>query len=199
MTTYGRIITGADVETAAEATIKIWQADYLAEVASQSGLTRGVLPQFRSFPRLLDVSKWGEDQTPSCVISAPGTLQSPTVMQRKVNVRWALGIGCIVSAKDMPSTLRLAQLYTAAVRALILQHPSLGGFSDGIAFISERYDELDANDSRSIASGVVQFGVDVLGITDVSQGPSTPSSDATLPSGDWPEVASVGVDVEKVN
>jgi hypothetical protein len=196
---YGRIITGADVETAAETTIKLWQADYLSEVASQSGLARGVLPQFRSYPRLLDISKWGEDQTPSCVISAPGTLQTPENRQRQVKARWALGIGCIVSAKDMPSTLRMAQLYTAAVRALILQHPSMGGLSDGVVFISERYDELDANDSRSIASGVVQFGVDVLGITDTSQGPSAPSSDATLPPGDWHTVTSVGVDVEKVN
>jgi hypothetical protein len=194
---FGRIITGDHVESAVEQTVRAFQADYLAEVAEQSGLPRGALPKFRSFPRLTDLSKWEEDQTPSCMIAAPGTLQTPTTQRGAVNARWAVGIGCIVSAKDMQTTLRLCQLYTAAMRALLLQHRSLGGFSDGLSFISERYDEQDPE--RNIATGVAQFSVDVLGITEVDAGPSTPSDDATLPVGDWPEVATVYIDAEKVN
>lgn len=198
-TIFSPIITGADVEAAVEATIKAWQADYLAEVADQAGLERGSLPLFRSYPRLLDLSKWDEDQTPSCVISAPGTLETPATRGRQINARWAVGIGCIVSAKDMQSTLRLSQLYIAAVRAILVQQGSLGGISSGVSFISERYDDLDSSDARSLASGVGQFGVDVIGITELGMGPKTPSGDATLPSGTWPTVETVGIDLEKVN
>lgn len=194
---FGKIISAVDVENAVESFIRLMQADYLAEVAAQAGMSRGDLPLFRSFPRLVDMTKWEEDQTPTCIIAAPGTLQQPTVRSRQLNVRWALGLGCIVAAKDMESTMRLCQLYTAALRTMIMQNQSLGGTSDGVVYLSERYDQM--NPARNIAAGVVQFGVDVLGITDISQGLGIPSLDATISSGSWPEVSTTQIDVKKVN
>jgi len=184
---YGDIITGIDVEKAAADTIQLWLPDYLAEVGAKYGFARGTLPVFRSYVPALTIDKFEEDQTPSCVIVAPGTLDVPERRQGAANVRWSLGIGCVVSGKDRDNTRLLAVIYAAAVRTMLLQKSSLGGFAEGVNWISERYDSLPASAemARTLGAGVLQFGVDVNKVSLTSGGPMAPVDPAVAPSA-WP-------------
>lgn len=198
MSIFGPVVTGQDVVSAAEATLRKWTPDYLAELAEHSGSrVRGQLSPFRAFVPMIDLSKFNEDQTPACVVIAPGIIDTPVKRSKQVTARWALGVGCVVSGQDEANSYELATLYVAAVRMIILQQSSLGGFAEGTNWISERYDALPDIDARSFTAGVVQFGVDVNNVVDPTQGPRQPSVDVTVDPGNWPTVASVVVDVQQ--
>lgn len=195
MSIYGEIITGKEVRQALEDTIKMWIPEYLAEVGAKYGFDRGDLPVFATYEPMIQWDKFDEDQIPLCLIIAPGTLDQPQVRDGKLRVRWGAGIGCVVSGQDRDNTWLLAEIYTAAVRTLLLQHPSLGGFSEGIVYISERFDTLPADTARTLGAGSLQVGVDVAAMVDMRAGPSSPAPDPTVPPGDWPIAATIPVEV----
>jgi hypothetical protein len=178
------------VEAAMTATIKRFAPDYLAEVAEQSGRARGELELFRSYVTYVDLTKYNEDQIPTCVVTAPGTSETPARERgSRYMAPWGVGVGCVVSGQDAANTWELIGLYSAAVRAIVVQHKSLGGFASDTYWIGERYDELSSSDQRTIMAGVNQFSVWVEDVVDGAQGLLEPTPDATLPPGDWPLVA----------
>lgn len=191
MTVFGTIITGKHVRKAMAETLKTWSTVYLAEVARQDGRVANALPALRSITFANESDKWNEDQLPAGIVVAPGLLQEPVREGRgRYRARWAAGVAVVVSGPTREATQDLVDLYSAAVRALVIQHPSLGGFSDGVVWMGERYDELDNDDARTIAAGLVQFGVDVSGVID-SGGPVSVPADPFADPGDWPEVKEV--------
>lgn len=199
MTVFGPVLTNLDVEAAVIATVKTWLPDYLAEVGAQKGFARGSLPLFRSYVPVFSLDRFDEEQLPSCIVVAPGTIDQPEIRRQAANVRWAVGIGCMVSGKDSDGTRKLAAVYTAAVRTLILQKRSLGGFAEGVVWLSERYDALPAleGERRTLGAGVLQFGVDVNAVSQVYGGPTVASVDPAVPPADWPEVDTVLIDVTR--
>lgn len=192
---FGPIITAGAVRQAIQDTIEKWMPDYLSEVGLRNGFDRGELPVFQSYAPMIVWDKFEEDQVPSCLIVAPGTLDVPQRRGGKMNVRWGVGIGCVVSGQDREGTWKLGEIYAAAVRTLLLQHQSLGGFATGINWISERYDQLPSDSARTLGAGSLQFGVDVDGVTDPGQGLMVPTFDPLSDAGDWPEVDTVSFDV----
>lgn len=200
MSVYGVIVTGHHVEKIMREHIQRWSLDYLAEVAEQSGTrSRGDLPGFRSYLPAIDLDKFDEDQVPSCVIVAPGIAERP-IKDGNGNwrVRWAVGVGCVVSGQDRDNTFELTQLYAAAVRACVLQHQSLGSeLIAGVDWMGEVYDELDDDDARTLAAGQVQFGVDVYTAVDSRGGTAEPVTDPTAPAADWGTVETVDVVVQQ--
>lgn len=195
MTLYGTIITGKHVRAAVEATLKRWMPDYIGEVARRNGKAAGDLPNFRSYSSVLEPDKFTEDQLPSCVIVAPGLFGEPHRRGTgRYEADWSVGVGAVVRGKDRASTFDLTEYYAAAVRAILVQHPSLGGFAQHTDWLGERYDELSTQDLRTIAFAVVQFSVTVEGVVDTSQGPTAPSGVTPPPDpGDWRTVQSVTV------
>lgn len=197
MSIFGPIVTGQHVRAAVEATIKLWAPDYLAEVGERSGRERCDLPGFRSYVSAVDLDRFAEDQLPSCCIVAPGLASAPE--KRGQNgaymAEWSVGVGAVVMGPDRETTYELVELYAAAIRALILHHPSLGEFAAGVRWVDERYDDLPFEDSRTIAAGVVQFNVGVETAVD-SYGPTVPSEDPCDEPGDWATVQTVIIDEE---
>lgn len=147
---------------------------YLNELGSQLG--RGDLPDFRSVSTSNDADIWPEDQLPAAIVICPGLAAEPRKRSNGWSARWALGLGAVVSAGTRSDTLDLIGIYTAAMRAMILQHPSLGSFAAGTYWSGERYDELLTQDERTIAAGQVIFVVDVDAVVDSRGGPSSPIS-----------------------
>lgn len=197
-TIYQPIITGHDLEAAARDHLMLWSPDYLAEVGFQSGRARGDLAAFRSFLPALDLDKFAEDQVPSCVIVAPGLAEQPVKHGTKYRVRWQIGVGCVVSGQDRDNTFELTQLYAAAVRAAMIQHPSLGtDYIEGVVWLGERYDELGHDDARTLMAGSVTFGVDVPAAVDSRGGRPVPSGDPTAPVPAWGTVQQVTTELRR--
>lgn len=209
MSRFGPIVTGGDVRAAVEATVRLWQYDYLGELAVKSDRPRGELAMLRTFIPAADVDKLEEDQLPALVIVAAGTAEVPVKKgDGTLDARWSVGLSPIVSGQDRANTWELCELYVAALRVLVLQRPSLGGFATGVVLRGETYAELDFDDERTITAGLVNFWIDVPNIADVKQGPPAPSPapDLDLPipgdqpplePGEWPTVEDATVTVER--
>lgn len=202
MSTFGPVVTGEDVIAAVEATVRLWQYDYLGELAVRDERDRGALPRIRDFIPSGDLDKFPEDRLPACVIVMPGTAQEPTRHQGGLYVaRWAFGLAPIVSAKDRTATRRLCGLYTAALRTLVVQRGDLGGFARATTWLGETYHELDSDRHRTIQAGIVRFVTEVDDVVDARQGPMAPTEDPDAPGGpqepgQWPIVQTTHVTVE---
>jgi len=196
MTTFGPIVTGADVRDAAMDTLKLWMPSYLGEVSVNASKGRCDLPKYRSWRSSVEVEHWPEDQLPGCIVVSPGLLPSPEKHGSRYNAEWAIAVASIVSGNDWDSTMDLVNYYTAAARSALLQHPSLGGYALGIRWIDESYNELGVEDSRTIASGVVSFGVEIANVVDVSLGVQTVPVDPCLEPGNFGTVQSTPLSTE---
>lgn len=196
---FGPLLTGKDVRDALESTIKTWVRDYVGEVARLSGRSSEDLKPFRSYVSSLDLDKFQSDQLPCCVIVAPGLLTQPELRRGAYNARWGVAVGVVVSGQDRENTFDLVELYTAAVRSLLIHHPSLGGFAEGLEWIGERYDELRSEDLRTIGAGTVQLAVDVTEVQSKIGGPGAPTAavDPVEDPGDLHTVGSVTITTER--
>jgi hypothetical protein len=200
-TIFGRIVSGADVEDWCEQLVRRWISTYLAEKEGQAGLRRGVIPRPRGWTVAPSVDKWPEDQLPAIIFEATGIPAPPRKGgDGRYRARWEMRITTIVSAKTERDSRRVASLYTAALRALFAQRPSLDGHADGIDWLAERYDELAFDEQRSLGHGTVALLVEVDDVTTAGAGPVTPDDplDPDIESWpDWPIVQTVDVDVER--
>jgi hypothetical protein len=189
MNVYGLIITADDVASAVVDHLRTWTSAYIGEISAQSGRPRcgeGALPPFRSIDVASSFSKFPEDQVPACVVVCPGLSDTPIRGGDGAYLaEWSVGLGVVVSARDRDSTDELVRRYSAAVRAAMLQHPSLNGFAQGCRWIDEDYDELGYDDSRSIAAGIVSLGVEVPEVLNVYGGPKEPPDNACIDPGNY--------------
>lgn len=176
---FGPIVTGKHVRTAMRAHLQAWLPSYVAEVGREDGRLGSDLPLPRSYVSALDLvnGKFTEDQMPSCVIVAPGLITEPVKRGGAFITTWAVSVGCVVSGQDRENTFDLSELYAAAVRAAVLQHPSLGGFATAIDWLGERYDDIPNEMQRTLAAGTVQFSVEVQDALRLGYGPDAPLAD----------------------
>lgn len=202
MTIFGRIITRHHLENAAKLTLQTWLSTYLAEVERQSDVVAGSYERPRSYTTSNDFEKFDEAQTPAIIIVSSGIIGTP-VKQGDGTYRttWALGVGVVCSGSDEGDVRTMVNIYTAAIRTLLVQRPSLGQFAQGLNYEDEKYDEVTGAKRRTLQAGYVACSVEVDNVVDASGGPITPSdppTPATDPIPDWPIAESGSVLVKKV-
>lgn len=182
---FGPIVTGKQVRIAMRSHLKKWIPTYLAEVGRGDGRLGAALPVPRSYVSALDLvdGKFTEDQMPSCVIVAPGMIEEPMRRGGLYICVWAVSVGFVVGGQDRENTFDLSELYAAAGRSAVLQHPSLGGFATATDWIGERYDDIPNEMQRTLAAGTVQFGVEVQGALMPGEGPDQPLADPVTDPG----------------
>lgn len=172
MTIFERIFHGGEVERAALATLRKWLPTYLAEIERQTDRVAGSLPLVRSWTTVNEFSAWPEDQLPCVLLVSTGLASEPAKDGAGTyRASWALGVAVVVSAAKAAQTMELARIYTAAIRAVLLQHPSLGGVATVIDWIDERYDDLPSDAERSLAAGQGIYRVGIDGVTTTKAGP----------------------------
>jgi len=197
---FGQIVTGLDVEQWCMEELATWSSTYLAEVERQSGLSGHDLARVKSWVTGPSLDKWPEDQLPAGLLISVGLAERPSMSgDGSYNARWQMGLAIIVSARTEAETHRLAMLYIAAHRTLLLQRPSLGERTLGVDWQDENYDQLPYDDIRSLGAGMANFTVEVESVASWGMGPNTPdvplSPDDTLP---WPPYQTVKTHSETV-
>jgi len=197
---FGPIVDGDDVEQWCLETLATWSSTYLAEKERQKGLQAGQLQRIRSWVTTASFDKWPEDQLPAGLLVSVGLSELPLKDgSGSYRARWQMGLGIVVSARTELETHRLARLYIAAHRALLIQRPSLGGRAAGVVWQDEDYTQLPFDDERSLGAGLANFTVEVEDVTSWGMGPNTPdlplSPDDTLP---WPPDQTVKTHSETV-
>jgi hypothetical protein len=176
---FGRIVSGADVEDWTMALLQRWFSTYLAELERQHGVAEGSWQRPRSFVLAPSLDKWPEDQLPAVLLVSVGLEPKPPMGgDGRYRVRFTLGAACVCSARTQAESHRMSQIYVAALRALLVQRPSLDGHADGVDLLDENYDWLEYDDIRTLASGQVIFTVSPLKVTKVARsiGCSSPCS-----------------------
>jgi hypothetical protein len=199
---FGPIVAGSDVEEWTLALLKRWISTYLAEVERQHGMSGHDLPRPKGYAIGMSFDKWPEDQVPGILVVSRATAGTP---RRGGDggywARWSIDAGAVCSAATQADSHRLAELYAAAIRTLILQRPSLDGqVQGGIEWLGENYDDLGYDETRSLYAAKTMFTVQVNQVTFANAGPTTPDAplapDDTVPWADWPTVETVEHEIQ---
>jgi hypothetical protein len=208
-TLYESIVSASDLESALLSQLRRWLPDYLAEVERQHDMPVGAIPLPRSYVVSSELEKMPEDQTPAVLVRSPGTLEPPEPDGRgSYSVRFTIDAGVHLSARG-DHALRLARLYTSAVRALLVQQQLLDELDERIIvrrvdWLGERYGELDSIDDRTVCTGAVVLAYDLVDVVTRGAGPLEPTHPPTPPgetpppdSPAWPTAATVDADITK--
>lgn len=189
---FGPLVTGTEVESAARETLQTWMPDYLAWLERKYDRAEGSLIAPRSWVSSGDIDRWPEEQLPTILLLSTGVSEEPDRDGSNIyRAKFAMGLAVVVSARDREGTDELAKLYTAACRAILLHHPSLGGLATAVEWVDERYDMLPSRNRRQLAAGQVVFRVAVSNVAKAKVGPITPSA-----VGPEPRVEETEIDVE---
>lgn len=186
---FGRMLSGSEVEGDIIATLRAWLPTYMAEAERQEGLPAGSLEAVRSVTTESSPQRFPEDQLPCLIVVSPGLATPPEMSGARgaYRARWAIGIAVVVEARTRAETDRLAKIWAALIAGLILQQQQVGKGSRGITWEDQRYDEVPAEDRRTLAAGQNEFTVEYDNVILSRLGPSEPDSD---PEG-WPLVQTV--------
>jgi hypothetical protein len=213
---FGPIVSAFEVEHALAACARVWIRDYLAEMERQRLTPVEGMPPFRSIVAAAAPEKWPEDQLPALLIASPGLAETGARRGLEVHgdggyvARWRVDCASEVSARGNRQAIRLARLYAAAVRALIVQQTlRVSRFVDAplpslrrIDWTGERYDLRDWTIDRTRCAGVVSFVVEVADVMTRGLGPREPMYPPTGPGEPpepmlMPDVERARVDVSK--
>ncbi len=168
----GQIITGAQVEAAAIATAQDHLDSYLREMERQLDLTADTLPSVRSWITTNELELFPEDQLPAVICVSSGTSGATTRGPLEAyTATWSIAFGVVCSANSQAATNTLVKTYVAALRAAIIQNPSLGDFAAGVVWLDESYDELNLDDHRTLAAATVAFDVQIESVTSIYGAP----------------------------
>lgn len=204
MSRIGPIIVGTDIQAAAKAHLRAWLPDYLAEIEREKGLEPRTLPMIRGWETTSEIRKWPETQLPACILVSSGTAgQTEKRGDGAVSGWFRLQAIAVAAANKEAATVELAQLYCAAIRSALMQHPSLRGNSeqgiaDGIRYVAEGYGPIPdiASKARSIAAAGVVVDLRIPELMNTRAGLAVPSEDPYATS-DWPTVADTDLEVER--
>lgn len=170
---YGPIVTAETVRQGVVTFLRAWVSSYIAEVSRQAGLTT-CLPPFRSYASSATPGV-PDDELPVCVVAAPATVGDPQILgDGTVTAQWAVGVGCVASRPTRDAAGAVAALYAAAVRAAVLQHPSLGGFAEAVDWAGEDIEEIAWDDMRVVMAGSNHFVVTVPAVVNIRAGLAVP-------------------------
>lgn len=193
MSTFGRIFPFSRVEQYIVELTDAWFTDYLDEVARQEGMDPTSFDPLKSIVTANDFDLWLDEHIPALIVMYTGLNDRPTRRgDGKWDARALFGAGVIVSS-PLRSTTRLAMhVYSAAFKAMVLQHRSLGHPNDigGVTWADERPAPLRADQELTKGAMNMYFYVDVKEVVDERGKPPgpNPSGDRTEEPGDPPVV-----------
>jgi len=201
---FDRIVSANQIEEALRDHLKLWMPVYLQEMELQLGRTRRKVPVPRSFMIAGALEQLRENQLPGILVQSPGITGLPYHDGSGMyTATWRMAITGLISALDQDSTRAVAKLYGAAMRAIVVQKPTLGGFAINSVWTSESYNDLPSPDGeRNLTLVMVHADVTVEDVVNKMGGPRTypapdPPDPATQPGSHWPLVQEVDIDVEK--
>jgi hypothetical protein len=193
---FHRMLSPAQLERAALATLREWMPEYLAEMERQLNYPPGTLPIPTNYSNRNSFDAQAGEVTPKVIAISPG-LQGEPMMLAGTQYRavWQLGIGVTMDHTDEEIANDWCKAYGTTVRKLLSDKQSLGGFPGvaQVAWIGETYEDLPfGNATQLYKAAGVYFLVDVENVITARTGPKT--------HGDvvYGQVEEVDIDIIKV-
>ncbi len=176
---FGRVVSAAQLEKAVLATLKEWMPDYLPEMENQFELKKNSLTVPLNYINRNSFDfQLGEDLPLVCAVS-PGIEGQPQMIgHNQYRAMWNMGVGVVMGAMTEELANDQVKAYGAAVRKILLDKQTLGGFP-GIAqiiLVGENYPDLDVpNAHQNMKSAAVYFLIDVEDVVTARHGPKVHS------------------------
>lgn len=191
---FGPLYGGHSVIIAATNTLKMWLPAYIAEMNRNLGAPVLAVPKDYEFrPQYSPAPPSGN--SPFVLVDVPGTTQTPVRRSDGIQSYWKTQIGVwLFGSQSWRETQALTYAYMAAIRAVMIQQPKLGGLADTVKWMEESYAEKEHSSTRTVGQGFLQFEVSILTSIEPFAGPSVPS--LQLPATP-PEVLEVNIDIDK--
>jgi hypothetical protein len=191
----GVVFSASLLEQAAATLLSGLLPAYGAAVADQLGWSAAPPPP-RSYTCSAQLDRFAEDQLPAVVIVSPGTIGPPELHSGTYDAVYGLVVGVYCSGSTDRATHDLVRLWCAAIRACLVQSPSIGGVASDLRFVDESYDQVDIEARRSLGAGVCGFEARVNSVVDANAGPLV----GTDPPDDqaWPTVETTEIEIDRL-
>jgi hypothetical protein len=182
---FGKIVVASQLERSVRELLKEWFPTYLREVERQVGWDREPLAEPTSYSNRNSFDVEAGEEMPKVVVISPGLLEVPSHPEGNgdYNSVWQVGVGVAHASRNEEIADDVSKMYGAAVRAIVMQHQSLGREDvTGISWIDEGYNDLTSleNQLELYKSAEVHFGVYVEGVVNRWVGPPVPTEEATV-------------------
>lgn len=184
---FGPIVSGGVLERAAEATLGEWLPYHIAEVARQEGHQPGDPwpPDPRTVETFSTLTTWDELPLPAILVVSTGTDGDPARDGRgRWSAWWRLAVSVIASANSHDNTRRVCHIYGAAIRSVMVTHPTLGGVSDRIDWTGEQYEPVFSDAARTLGMVTVSMRAHMADV--VSHAPRVMPTPPPDPHQPWP-------------
>jgi hypothetical protein len=184
------------------ATLQKWMPTYIQELEHQRNLPRGRIPSPKVYTTRNNFSAMPDERMPLCVVVSPGLAHEPWKDGEGRHMGWyGLGVGIVARANSEEASNKMAKIYGAAIRAIMLQKQAL---DDSWAFvgtelIDESFTDIPTSErERSMRSVQVIFRVQVDELVTSFAGPQYPIAPDpdTQPGSVWPEFQTADVVVQ---
>lgn len=141
--------------------LKLWlpQAAHDVNAAGYTASDGGMIPPMTYGRIPLSVMEQNADQVPAVYVSSPGTTGSPVITGNDAAIAnwYTFSVTVIDRGQTWEETADRAQIWASLVRAVILGNPTLRGNVTRIAFVSEAYAPIPADQGRTFAGATVTF------------------------------------------
>jgi hypothetical protein len=217
---YGQGVSWRDMRRWAVAGIGLWFPAYLRDSERHHGLTPGychlptgfrLTPQDDAAEPVPTRTKHPETRLPVILVISPGTTDTPPITEgdRTLTTAWPLVLCGVVHGKTEDEAELAASVYGLALVQMVLQQA--GAWADlddyqGPSLTVENvepggplldFNTLDASRRRSVVAAEATFTV-VFRNSATSLGPqSPPPVDPTVDPGDWPEIITTELQVDR--
>jgi hypothetical protein len=195
---FEAIFAAPMLENALLALIKEWLPTYLAEVERQFGIDAGTLARPKYFGTSVDDTLEPGERYPAIVVVSPGTAEVPEGTGGGAWSAWYdVTVATSVMGSNEMGARRQAGLYSAAVRALVMQHAGIGGVAEATLWQGEEFlGEPGKTRNRTRGGALTHFRIKVADVVNSQAGPTFPVPTdplGTLPTP--PTVETIDIDV----
>ncbi len=153
------IVSLYEIDEQIRDTLQTWMQTYQNEVCRQLSIDPATLPAIRSWNHLEEFRRAPESQSPGIFIVSTGTGKPTKDGEGWWRTPILYGIAVITSARTMDESRKLAKLYAAAIRAIMIQKRAGGDKISDVSWLGETYDDIDQSRKDMLAAATGSFEV----------------------------------------
>lgn len=196
----GKFMGPADVRRAVRDTLAVWAPTYLAEAQRRTAGLNLLDPLVSSFDEWVNqpgIEVVNPGQVPRYVVTVPGSIGTPRrAGDGSYRAIWRVVVDIWLYGPDYQTTEDLLGWYVTALRELLVQHGSLGGFAETTQWVSEQYGPAAPPTAfHSWGRASLTMAVSVDGMMSAYAGPGVPPADPTVVPVGVPAVTGTNINV----
>jgi hypothetical protein len=126
---FGESIASVDIDEWVLATLELWMPTYLAWIKQDKGLPYDIaLP--KRYANVIEDLEWPDYALPAILVATAKTDGTPDVLgDGSYSVNWLVAVSAIIRGQNPAMSRSLASYTELAVRMVLLQHGTLGGYA----------------------------------------------------------------------